>query len=310
LDTIRQPKDYEIAKVAFPDRNSFWKHHERLACYFTGASSILTEEDSDEKIDRYLVTKNDKVVACFCVRESIITDIAYERTKKGIETHLLDFLVDNWIQLMRAKSGDQTKKIRLLFPSLDQKQVEQFGFHPQSPHKRDRMTLMLSDWKQEEWREHSLIIRQTNMEDVESVTRIYVDAYQGTIDEQMFSPDGMNYDDELENFSSFLKNQSKGYPIIESASVVAILEQEIVGFCYTCNWRGLPLIWDFAVSKKHQGKGIGRSLLESVLTKLEMEGYERVALFVTQGNVEAQKIYDSLGFAADSCTLRVLEREV
>jgi ribosomal protein S18 acetylase RimI-like enzyme len=88
------------------------------------------------------------------------------------------------------------------------------------------------------------------------------------------------------------------------------LEQEIVGFCYTCNWRGLPLIWDFAVSKKHQGKGIGKALLKSVLTKLQMEGYEIVALFVTQGNTKAQKIYDSLGFKADNCTLRVLEREV
>jgi ribosomal protein S18 acetylase RimI-like enzyme len=149
------------------------------------------------------------------------------------------------------------------------------------------MTLMLSNWKQTEEKQHSLLIRQTNLEDIKPVTRIYVDAYQGTVDEQMFSSDGMNYDDELENFTSFLKNQSKGYPIIEPACVVAIVEKEIVGFCYTCSWRGLPLIWDFAVSKKHQGKGIGKSLLESVLTRLQTEGYEIVALFVTQGWIQS-----------------------
>ncbi|MFX0064373.1 MAG: GNAT family N-acetyltransferase [Candidatus Hermodarchaeota archaeon] len=308
MDKLEQPRDYKITKIPFPDRERFWKHHVRLACYFTGAVNILISEDTDEKTDRYLVAENDTIVASFCVRESRITKIAYSRTEKGIKTKLLEFLVDQWIELVRANFGDETKKIKLFFPSCDRKQVEQLGF--QFLHQRDRLTLMLSDWKQKESREHSLIIRQTSKEDAEPVTRIYIDAYQGTMDEQIFSPDGLNYEDELKYMSSFLNNQSKSYPIIEPASVVAISGQEIVGFCYTCNWRGLPLIWDFAVPKKHQRKRIGTALLESVLTNLKMEGYDQIVLFVTRGNDEARKIYDSLGFKEDNCTLLVLEREI
>ncbi|MFX0096083.1 MAG: GNAT family N-acetyltransferase [Candidatus Hodarchaeota archaeon] len=306
MDRIKQ--QYKITKITFPDRERFWKHHVRLACYFTGATNILMGEDTDEKIDRYLVAENDKIVACFRVRKTMITDIAYSRTEKGIKEKLLKFLVDKWIELVRTKSSNETKKIKLFFPSCDRKQVEQLGF--QFLHQRDRLTLKLSDWKQKEKREHSLIIRQANKEDAEPVTKIYIDAYQGTMDEQIFSPNGLNYEDELKYMSLFLNNQSKDYPIIKPASLVAISEQEIVGFCYTCNWRGLPLIWDFAVPKNHQRKGIGKTLLESVLTKLKIEGYGQIALFVTRGNDEGRKIYDSLGFKADNCTLLVLEGEI
>ncbi|MHA2296807.1 MAG: N-acetyltransferase family protein [Candidatus Hodarchaeales archaeon] len=309
MNTIKQYRNYNIEKITFPDRERFWKNQVRLACYFTGTADILTEEDTCERSDRYLITENDKIVACFRVTKSMIVDIAYSRTEKGIKTELLEFMVDKWIELVRAKSGNETKEIKLLFPSYDQKQVEQLGFQLEE-HQRDRLTLLLSDWhQQKESKKHSLTIRQTRKEDAEPVTRIYIDAYRGTIDEQLFSRDGLNYEDELKNISSFLNNQSRGYPIIEPASVVAISGQEMVGFCYTCNWRGLPLIWDFAVAKKHQRKGIGKTLLENVLTKLETEGFKQVALFVTQGG-EGRKIYDSLGFKTDNCTLLVLKRDI
>jgi len=50
-------------------------------------------------------------------------------------------------------------------------------------------------------------------------------------------------------------------------------------------------------------------LLESVLTELEAGGFKQVALFVTQGG-EGRKLYDSLGFKADDCTLLVMKKQV
>ena len=108
MNTIKQPRDYKITKIPFPERERFWKHHVQLACYFTGAANILTSEDTDEKTDRYLVTENDKIVACFCVRKSMITEVAYSRTEKGIKTKLLEFLVDKsiWNRICSIFEGD------------------------------------------------------------------------------------------------------------------------------------------------------------------------------------------------------------
>jgi len=306
LNTIKQHRDYDIEKIAFPDRESFWKIYVQLVCYSTGTADILTEEDTFEMRDRYLVTENDRIIACFRVAMSWIVDIAYSRTDKGIKIELLDFLVDKWIELARAKSGNETKEIKMLFPSYDRKQVEQLGFQSEE-HPRDRLVLMLSDRHQKESKNHSLTIRQTRKEDAEPVTRIYIDAYQGS---PLFSRDGLDYEDELKNMSSFLNNQSREYPIIETASIVAISGQEMVGFCYTCSWRGLPLIWDLAVSKKHQKKGIGTTLLESVLAELEAKGFKQVALLVTRDNDQGRRIYDSLGFKADDCSLMVLKKHI
>ncbi|MFW9993315.1 MAG: GNAT family N-acetyltransferase [Candidatus Odinarchaeota archaeon] len=296
-------------RIDFSARKTFWKRHTKLACYFTGAVDILVEEDTDDTVDRYLVNRHDETVACFCVGKRTIYDIAYLRTQEGMQEELLEYLITKWTELTKLVTSNETRRIRLLFPSCDREQLERLGF--QFRHQRDRLTMLLADWEHKEVRNHSLVIRQTGIEDARQVTEIYIDAYQGTIDGQLFSPEGLNYDDELRHMSSFLANQSKDYPIIEPASLVAISgESEIIGFCYSCNWKGLPLIWDFAVSKKHQGKGIGKILLKESLLKLEKEGYEQVALFVTKGNERARKLYDSLGFKADDCTLLVLEKEI
>jgi GNAT superfamily N-acetyltransferase len=53
-----------------------------------------------------------------------------------------------------------------------------------------------------------------------------------------------------------------------------------------------------SVSDKWQGKGIGRSLFEHVLTNLKKEGYERMVLWggVQISNQRALKFYKKLGF--------------
>jgi ribosomal protein S18 acetylase RimI-like enzyme len=110
--------------------------------------------------------------------------------------------------------------------------------------------------------------------------------------------------------STFLHNKSDEYPIINSASLVACSGNEIVGFCYTCNWRGTPLIWDFAVPKLHQGKGIGKFLLGNVLTKLQNKGYNQVGLFVTQANNISKKLYKSFGFQTNPCSLLRMSKNI
>ncbi|MFX0211174.1 MAG: GNAT family N-acetyltransferase, partial [Candidatus Hodarchaeota archaeon] len=153
-------------------------------------------------------------------------------------------------------------------------------------------------------------IREVSLRDVEEVTKIFVNTYQGTIDEQLFVPGGLKMEEESIYLSNFLQNRNSEFPIINAASLVATLrEDEIAGFCFISTWRDLPFVWEMVVSKKHQRKGIGKSLFVQSLLRVRDLGYKQIALFVTHGNDIARTLYDSIGFKADSCTQVMFKKD-
>jgi ribosomal protein S18 acetylase RimI-like enzyme len=69
---------------------------------------------------------------------------------------------------------------------------------------------------------------------------------------------------------------------------------QLIGACLITIWESIPLIYDIAVDKNFQGKGIGKNLLKHVLTELNSE-YNYLVLFVTLGN-SSESLYYNLGF--------------
>lgn len=55
------------------------------------------------------------------------------------------------------------------------------------------------------------------------------------------------------------------------------------------------------VDKEHQGKGIGKSLCQAILRKSREAGMEKCVLTVDRSNINAQKLYEKLGYT-DSLT--------
>lgn len=63
-------------------------------------------------------------------------------------------------------------------------------------------------------------------------------------------------------------------------------------------WRSTrgPRIAAIAVKKSHQGKGIGRALVEAALKELTDQGYREVWAYVKPSNRGASKFFRKMGF--------------
>lgn len=51
-----------------------------------------------------------------------------------------------------------------------------------------------------------------------------------------------------------------------------------------------------SVSKNHQGKGIGRKLIEAMIQHAQEKGFDKVGLLVDVENPSAKKLYERIGF--------------
>ncbi|MHA2334006.1 MAG: GNAT family N-acetyltransferase, partial [Candidatus Hodarchaeales archaeon] len=263
-------------------------------------------EDSNKDKVRMLVKYQDRIVACFSILRNYVLDIAYEKNEKGIDNQLLSFLVTQWIKFVVKIFDQSTKKIFVLFPSYDYHILDQYGFV--YAYSRDQKKLDLTNWSPLEVNT-DFQIRQARLEDSIECGEVRVDAYEGSIDVQLFSPQGVKLEEEIEDITTFLSVGNKEFPIIKYATLVAINEDgNIVGFCLTSMWRDKPFIYDLAVANKYKGKQIGKALINKSLTTLKNEGQEEITLFVTRGNTRAENLYKSFGFKLEECSLVVLKK--
>lgn len=71
----------------------------------------------------------------------------------------------------------------------------------------------------------------------------------------------------------------------------------------------VPLLYHFEVQKEMRGLKIGTRLLRYAETTLRAAGFDRVALGVDEWNIDARRLYESLGYRASVPELRGLRSE-
>lgn len=95
-----------------------------------------------------------------------------------------------------------------------------------------------------------------------------------------------------------------GIAIANSNPVVSVWDQErLIGFARAIS-DGIyrATIWDVVIHPDYRGAGLGRKLVETVLSHPRMNRVERVYLMTTH----QQRFYERIGFASNSSTTMVL----
>lgn len=94
-------------------------------------------------------------------------------------------------------------------------------------------------------------------------------------------------------------------PNTERAVLVAVRQGEVVGFVHLCaltdyyGARPHGHVCDLVVDPDHEGRGIGRALLEAGEAWARGSGYAWLTISVFEDNVRAARIYENAGFGRD-----------
>lgn len=95
--------------------------------------------------------------------------------------------------------------------------------------------------------------------------------------------------------------------IANSEPVITVWDgQKLIGFARATSdgiYRGT--IWDVVIHPEYQGAGLGRKLVETVLSHPRMSRVERVYLMTTH----QQRFYERIGFECNSTTTMVLHNQ-
>lgn len=129
-------------------------------------------------------------------------------------------------------------------------------------------------------------------EDRDRLASLLLDAYRGSIDD-----DGETLADARAEVAGYFTGAA-GEPHLE-ASFVAIDGAKLVSACLVCLDDGLPLIAYAFTAAGWKGRGLGSALLQLSLNALAASGYRHAHLWVTAGNVPAERIYERFSFAED-----------
>jgi ribosomal protein S18 acetylase RimI-like enzyme len=135
-----------------------------------------------------------------------------------------------------------------------------------------------------------LPVREPRPDDIERLAALMLDAYRGTID--------FDGDETLsvarDEVASYLAGKS-GTPLLEH-SHVALAGERIVSAVLVSDFEGTPLIAYLFTAADQKGRGLGDTLTRMAMCSLAAAGRDRVHLWVTAGNVPAERIYERLGF--------------
>ncbi len=77
-------------------------------------------------------------------------------------------------------------------------------------------------------------------------------------------------------------------------------KEEIIGFFVLRTVLDTSELMDIAVAASHQGRGLGRLLLNEALKTAKLSGAARVTLEVRESNLRARSLYSSARFTVDA----------
>ena len=129
------------------------------------------------------------------------------------------------------------------------------------------------------------------------------------LDPQRFIPPGPGTE---QGYGDWLASQ------LDRADVVVLVAErggEVIGYAYAglegTDYMALRgpagALYDIVVDPAHRRDGVGRALLEAVITALQARGAPQIVLSTAEGNVGAQRLFQSAGFRP---TMREMTRQL
>jgi ribosomal protein S18 acetylase RimI-like enzyme len=150
-------------------------------------------------------------------------------------------------------------------------------------------------------------IRPAQVDDAPALGRIHVDSWRAAYGELVpeSTLQGFTYEWREETFRESLATG------VEETYVVRV-EGQVVGFLTLGAARDPDLdtartgeIWGIYLAPDHWRKGIGTRLAEEAERMLKSRGYEEAVLWVLEGNQQARRFYEAMGFALDGESMEI-----
>ena len=96
----------------------------------------------------------------------------------------------------------------------------------------------------------------------------------------------------------FYPTETKWKKVVSASSYIAYARDgnELIAFGRILEDGIMCMFYDIAIHPKYQSKGIGKALMNHLISKIRDEGYISIGLFVWDGNPTAIKFYEKLGF--------------
>ncbi len=129
-------------------------------------------------------------------------------------------------------------------------------------------------------------MRPPTADDHEALAVLMLDAYLGTID----------YEGEtIDEARTEVQGYFDGDPML-SCSLVGRIDGEIVSACLVSRGDHGPLIVYLMTVARSKNQGLASRLLGASLGLLAAEGYDKVAAWITDGNLSSETIHRRAGF--------------
>lgn len=190
--------------------------------------------------------------------------------------------------------GDIRVERQLLPDSPQTDAVMDAGFEC---HWRWRMGLELNSWSESPEVPADYRLAPWNIRELDAAAAIVFTANRDTLDARLYASFfGTSPQYCRRGLLSILAG--KYGPIHPQATLCAFEGKELVGLnLIISNSSVLASIIEISVTPAHQGKGLGRALMIGSLRALKAHHCERVELAVTESNLTAIHLYESLGFS-------------
>jgi GNAT superfamily N-acetyltransferase len=153
-----------------------------------------------------------------------------------------------------------------------------------------------------------LNIRRAQVQDAPTLAKVHVDswhvAYHGLIPDSYIR--GFTYRKREEAFrKALIANSEETYLIEDNASAVGILT---IGASRDSDLDAARTgeIWGMYIVPDYWRHGIGSRLMQEAERTLQSRGYRDVVLWVLEGNTNARRFYEAMGFCLGSAS-KVLE---
>lgn len=128
-------------------------------------------------------------------------------------------------------------------------------------------------------------VRPVTRGDLASLADLMLEAYRGTIDYE-----DETYEDAVAEVESFLEDR----PLLEHSFLAEVDGATASAVLVTTN-RDDPFIAYVMTHPDHKNRGLGRYLVSVAAASLADGGYDRVALYITEGNVPSEALFRAVG---------------